>query len=144
MLLVLGLAVGAAGLVSGRPLLGGLAAAVLVLAAFARWTRARRWREPETAITVDDTGVTVSPPPAAAQHVAWSELIEVTIATTTDGPIAGDVSFLLRAADGRGCVVPAPLATELLARVGRLPGFDRVLCWKGAAGDGLAAVKRRP
>lgn len=154
MLLGLCAVIVAAGLLAGRPLAGGLAGAVVALAAANRWVRVRRTAVPEVSVVLDDAGVTVAPPGATARHVAWGQLVEVSIVTTSDGPLADDVFFLLRGADRSGCVVPGPLSTELLVRLGRLPGFDHrkvieamgsttdagFVCWRGAPGDALAAA----
>ncbi|WP_306360559.1 hypothetical protein [Nocardia sp. CC227C] len=59
------------------------------------------------------------------EEVSWTELSEVRIITTADGPFAEDVFFVLISASGKGCVVPHSAAdTGFLARLQALPGFD--------------------
>jgi hypothetical protein len=50
----------------------------------------------------------------------------VVVLTTSDGPFAEDVFFMLAGQNGTGCIVPqgAPESTQLLERLQRLPGFD--------------------
>src|SRR5262249_42904855 len=60
------------------------------------------------------------------EQVAWNDLQGVAIMTTSEGPFAEDVYFVLAGRDGTGCVVPqgAPESTALLHRLQALPGFD--------------------
>jgi hypothetical protein len=77
-------------------------------------------------IRVDETGVRRELPGGKVEQVAWDDLQEVVVLTTSDGPFAEDVFFVLAGRDGTGCVVPqgAPESTQLLERLQRLPGFD--------------------
>jgi hypothetical protein len=96
-------------------------------------------------IHIDDEGVRRELGNGKVEQVAWDDLLEVGVLTTSDGPFAEDVFFVLIGRDG-GCVVPhgAPESTALLARLQRLPGFDnevliramtstedaRFVCWR--------------
>ena len=62
--------------------------------------------------------------------------------------------LVLHGADGSSCLVPSPLATELVPWLVRLPGFDHekfitamgstseaaFVCWTGRAGEALVAA----
>jgi hypothetical protein len=78
------------------------------------------------AIHIDDHGVRRELPGGKVEQVAWDDLLEVAVLTTSDGPFADDVFFVLAGRDGMGCVVPqgAPESRQLLERLQRLPGFD--------------------
>jgi hypothetical protein len=79
-----------------------------------------------SSIRIDDHGVRRELPDGKVEQVAWDDLREVAVLTTSDGPFAEDVFFVLAGQDGTGCVVPqgAPESTQLLERLQRLPGFD--------------------
>jgi len=110
-------------------------------------------------LVVDAQGVRRMRGAEVLESVAWSELVGVSILTTSDGPYAEDFFFALHAADGTGCLVPQELAvtTDLLQRLQRLAGFDNMAvvmasgstseaqfwCWRGAEGQGLAAATGR-
>jgi hypothetical protein len=101
-------------------------------------------------VEVTSEGVTVRRPGTTPGHVAWNQLTEVALVTTSAGPSADDVFLVLRGADAGSCVVPNPLANELVPRLLRLPGFDHekfiaamgstseaaFVCWTGRPGDG--------
>jgi len=54
---------------------------------------------------VDDAGARrIREDGAVVESVTWDELVGVRIVTTSDGPFAEDVLFVLDG-DGRGCVV---------------------------------------
>ena len=88
-------------------------------------------------------------------RVRWTELIAVSIVATADGSWSPDFFWVLHGAAGQQLVVPLDRAatTSLLARLGRLPGFDHeaviratsaststeLICWQGEPGDGSAA-----
>ena len=46
-------------------------------------------------IRVDDRGVRRELPNGKVERVAWDDLVEVSIMTTSDGPVADDVFFVL-------------------------------------------------
>lgn len=100
------------------------------------------------AILIDDRGVRRDLGNGKSEDVAWSNLVEVQIVTTDEGPWLDDVFFLLVGGDGTGCCVPqgAPGSETLLERLQALPNFDnqkvieamgsvesaRFVCWKKA------------
>ena len=155
---VLAVASLAVGGLSGRFVLGWGAAALLAAAAFAS-TRRRAGRSAQPAsVTLDAEGISVLTPADRPRSVSWNQLVEVSVLTTADGPLADDVFLVLRGADGSACIVPHALVTEFVGHLLRLPGFDhqrfieamgstdeaRVVCWKGRPGDALAAVGELP
>jgi hypothetical protein len=77
-------------------------------------------------IQVDDIGVRRELADGHVESVTWDDLIEVSIVTTSDGPFAEDVFFVLEGGNGTGCAVPQSAAESsvLLERLQRLPGFD--------------------
>jgi hypothetical protein len=88
--------------------------------------QARRRDRMDGRLTVDEWGVTR----VAGQRreaVAWKDLVSVRIRTTSDGPAAEDMFFVLDSADGKGCVIPNRLAVSarfLTVLQGRLPGLN--------------------
>lgn len=61
------------------------------------------------------------------EEVAWSEVVEVEVLTTTVGPHREDGVVLVIAGPGeRGCLVPSQLAVEhgVIELLHSLPGFD--------------------
>ena len=115
-----------------------------------RRTGAPSGLDPESrfVVRVTDTDVACERPDGKTERVTWSDLQRVEVLTTSDGPMAPDVFWLLHGTDG-GCAVPqgATGDSELLERLQRLPGFDnatfieamgstserRFLCWQRAA-----------
>ncbi|MCU1645893.1 MAG: hypothetical protein JWN03_6168 [Nocardia sp.] len=76
-------------------------------------------------VEINDTFVRRTLANGRVEEVAWTELAEVRLITTADGPFAEDVFFVLIGATGKGCVVPHSAAdTAFLARLQALPGFD--------------------
>jgi hypothetical protein len=85
------------------------------------------------------------------ESVGWSNLVEVAIATTSDGPYGEDLYWMLVDQYGKGCAVPGGQAGELMKRLQRLPRFDNVAvvkacgctddawftAWKGEPGEAL-------
>jgi hypothetical protein len=80
----------------------------------------------ETGITVDDEGVRRHLADGTEEAVSWTDLAEVAIRTTPEGPWKEDVFFLLMREGGGGCAVPAgdPAADDLMSRLQSLPEFD--------------------
>lgn len=88
-------------------------------------------------------------------QVRWAELIAVSIVVSAEGPWSPDFFWVLHGSTGQQLAVPLDRAamTSLLARLGRLPGFDHqaviratssttsteLICWQGEPGDGSAA-----
>jgi hypothetical protein len=85
------------------------------------------------------------------ESVDWSNLVEVAIATTSDGPYSEDLYWMLIDQNRKGCAVPGGQAAGLLKRLQRLPRFDNVAvviasgctddawftAWKGEPGEAL-------
>lgn len=65
-------------------------------------------------------------PQGELQQIRWSDLHEVGIVTTDEGPFVEDVFFMLLSEDREGCAIPqsAEGMDELLTRLQALPGFD--------------------
>jgi hypothetical protein len=76
-------------------------------------------------VTFDAERVTRTLADGRTETVRWSDLQEVAILTTDEGPYADDVIWLLAGTDG-GCAVPSETdgMNELLPRLQQLPGFD--------------------
>src|SRR5205809_669935 len=103
----------------------------------------------EPTVEIDDRGVRRHLADGTREQVAWDDLMEVWIVTTSDGPFAEDVFFVLVGRGDTGCVVPQGAAESgsLLERLQRLPGFDneavvramssaedaRFVCWRRAS-----------
>ncbi len=83
------------------------------------------FRRQQEAVSVDDGGVVRTMADGRTESVRWSELREVHIVTTDQGPFVDDVFWLLIGDQG-GCAVPSEAAgyNELLHRLQELPGFD--------------------
>jgi hypothetical protein len=103
-------------------------------------------------IEIDDHGVRRRLADGTVEQVAWDDLVEVSVLTTSNRSLGEDVFFRLEAGDGRGCVIPrgAPESGAFLERLQRLPGFDnkaliqamgsiveaRSICWRRGPNDG--------
>ena len=145
-----------------RPLIIAVVAGVAVWALIELWIRWRTSRlpsrtpgrasqspsrlEPESrfVVRVSDTEVVCERPDGKVERVGWGDLEKVEVVTTSDGPFAPDVFWVLHGTVG-GCAVPqgATGDGDLLARLQALPGFDnnavieamsstsdrRFLCW---------------
>jgi hypothetical protein len=109
-------------------------------------------------VVVTSQGVTVSRPGISPGQVGWDQLVEVAVVPTSAGPVEDDVFVVLRGADGGSCLVPNPVAKELVPRLLRLPGFDHekfiaamgstseaaFVCWTGRLGDAVVAAGPSP
>jgi hypothetical protein len=87
---------------------------------------ARRRDRLDGTLTIDARGVTRSAG-EPREGVAWKDLAAVRIRTTSAGPAAEDMFFVLDGIDGKSCVVPNRLAVAsrlLTALQERLPGLD--------------------
>jgi len=101
-------------------------------------------------VRFDTELVVFTTPDGISRHINWSELQQVAIKTTDQGPALPDFFFVLESAQGAILEIPSetPGADELLVRLQQLPGFDNAavikasgsaenavfLCWrKGAA-----------
>jgi hypothetical protein len=78
-------------------------------------------------VEFDDERVVHRRRDGSVETMVWSELVEVGILTTSDGPFGEDVYWMLLAADRKsGCAVPGSAVgmDRLLSRLQELPGFD--------------------
>lgn len=105
--------------------------------------------QPESRFIVrwSDTEVVCERPDGKVERVGWDDLQKIEVVTTSAGPFAPDVFWVLQGSDG-GCVVPQGATGDgrLLERLQTLPGFDngavieamtsmsdrRFLCWQKA------------
>ena len=88
--------------------------------------RAKRRARIDGTLTIDEWGV-VRIAGQRREAVGWNDLMSVRIRTTSDGPAAEDMFFVLDGADGKGCVVANRLAVAtrfLTVLQERLPGLD--------------------
>lgn len=104
---------------------------------------------------VDDAGVRRLQGGQAAVDLPWSELIAVSIIKSAEPGWGDDYFYVLSGVHGTQLVVPLERAatSDLLTRLGRLPGFDHqavveatraageveISCWTGEPGEGEAA-----
>lgn len=103
---------------------------------------------PVEEFAIDADGVRRTLTSGAIEEIRWENLTEVTVRTTSEGPYADDVYWLLQGTLG-GVAVPSNRAPNLLKRLQRLPDFDNLAvvnamgstedawfpCWRGQAGD---------
>jgi hypothetical protein len=139
------------------PVVEGVGVALLVGSAVLH-ARSRRHRGRESRLRLTDEGVSVIGDSGTLSHVSWARLVEVVVLTTSAGPFAEDLFICLTDEAGGHCLVPHALASELLKRLLRLPGFDHqkfilamgstteasFVCWSGRPGDGRAAAETPP
>ena len=87
--------------------------------------RAKLIPESLLVIQMNDLEVSCHRPDGSIESVQWDDLHKVSILTTSDGPWATYVFWLLHGEQG-GCAIPqgATGDTELLERLQQLPGFD--------------------
>jgi len=96
----------------------GIAAFLYVLP----WLTPRRREN----VQVNDTGVVVITD-KGRDEARWADVTRARIITTSDGPWAEDVYFVLDTAEGKGCIIPhaAAVRTKLLEEMqARLAGID--------------------
>ena len=109
-------------------------------------------------VRVTDTDVECTAPDGTVSRISWADLQEVGILTTSGGPFAPDVFWMLLDTAG-GCAIPQGTTGDdlLLDRLWKLPGFDgeafinamscatdnKFICWRrgGAAPAGNPADK---
>lgn len=97
-------------------------------------------------VEVTDEGVTRTLDDGRVEAVRWDRLAAVSIMTTSEGPFAEDVFFVLVESPESGCVVPQSLATdEFVSRLQALPGFDhkQMIEAMGSTDDSEFVVWRR-
>lgn len=112
-----------------------LVVAALVLAGLlpmrGKWNAALRQPLPEARICVssDDSGIVCAHPGRKVMTVAWHEVTGVCIQTTSHGPWAADVFWVIETCEGSPPLVfPSGASGEqavLDDLAARLPGFDR-------------------
>jgi hypothetical protein len=109
---------------------------------FDRWRAGER---PFPSVAFDDESVTVARSYAKRESVQWRDLQEVRIVTTSAGPFAEDVFFVLVGRKS-GCVVPHSKVDPLLPRLQALPGFDNAALIRamGSADEAVFTVWRAP
>jgi hypothetical protein len=92
---------------------------------------------PAQGLEVDDWGVKRFLPGGEIESVAWGKLIGVDINTTSDGPFAEDVFFILIGENDTGCVVPQSIADQLVPRLLKLPNIhhERMIAAMGSTED---------
>ena len=102
-----------------------------LLRRFRGWRQRRDQRlypECQTRVTFDDLEVACSSPDGTLRKVAWSELSEVRVWTTSEGPFLPDVFWVLHAGGPKARIIyPQGAVGEqalLEAMQTRLDGFD--------------------
>lgn len=95
-------------------------------------------------VTFTEVGATRTLANGKVESVAWADLVGVGIMTTSEGPWAEDVWWLLIGADGTGVAVPNGQVGDLVGRVARLPGADlnAVILAMGSTDDASFPVWR--
>lgn len=117
---------------------------------FERRPRGRLYPECLVRVGFDDREITCSYPDGSFRKAAWSDLTEVRIQTTSEGPFAPDVFWWLHAGEPEPRLIYPQGAVgdpELLeAMPRRLPGFDDVAVRRamGCTDDAMFLVWRRP
>jgi hypothetical protein len=105
-------------------------------------------RRARDTVSFDDTGVTRFTADGKVEFIAWSELQEVGVVTTDEGPFVEDVYFMLIGPENTGCVVPqcSEGSQTLVERLLQLPGFDEPLFIKamGSTSNRKFVCWRRP
>jgi hypothetical protein len=88
----------------------------------------RRFEPPaKDRVEFDERGIRRYRSNGPMEEIEWSELDEIGIVTTDEGPWVDDVIWLFSNADqSNGCAVSnySPGFSELLSRIQALPGFD--------------------
>jgi hypothetical protein len=113
---------------------------------FLDWFRRRR---KGARVVVDDIGVTLHQPDGVIDTITWSDLQEVAVLTTDEGPWVEDVFFALTGSGANGLLITqgADGSQALVERLLELPGFNeqlfieamgstangKFLCWSRAA-----------
>jgi len=116
------------------------------------WRRRKtipRGLEPESRfiVRISDAEVACERPDGKTERVSWNDLQRVEILTTSDGPMAPDVFWVLHGTD-TGCAIPQGATGEraLLERLQALPGFDngQVIEAMGSTSDRKFLCWQRP
>ncbi len=119
-------------------------------ALFRSLARGRPSPESQVRVSFDDREIVCSYPDGVVRRAAWSELTEVRIRTTSEGPFLPDVFWGLHAgAEEPRIIVPQGASgdAELLhAMQRRLPGFDNLEVGRamGSTDDRMFVVWRAP
>jgi hypothetical protein len=108
------------------------------------------WLSPRSRenVQVDDSGVIVVTD-KGKDEVRWADVMRARIITTSAGPWAEDVYFVLESNEGKGCIVPhdAAVRTMLLQEMqARLPGVDdcKVIEAMGSTSRNTFVIWERP
>jgi hypothetical protein len=102
----------------------------------------------EMIVEVDEVGVRRQAR-GIREEIKWGEVNEIRIITTSDGPLAEDVFFVLLESDKKGCAIPhdAAVKTNLLEELQkRFPDMDnkKVIEAMGSATNQSFTIWRRP
>jgi hypothetical protein len=105
-----------------------------------------RKREVET-VEIDDARV-VRVDGTIREEIAWKDIDEIRIFTTSEGPFVEDVFFALVGNDGKGCLIPhdAAARVQLLDELhARFAGLDdaAVISAMGSTSDGSFLIWKR-
>ena len=112
----------------------------------------------ETVVEVDRTGVRIFQWAGDDDHIAWEQLVEVGIVTTSAGPMVEDFFVHLIGQDETDLRISGVHTDKLIPWLQRLPGFDnRALieasgstrdaafqCWQGDPGDARIVAEQGP
>jgi hypothetical protein len=129
-------------------LLGGFACAAAVF--FARpWFALRGAEKESDALDISYWGVSRSGDGGVRESVAWTDLSEVSVLTTSGGPFVEDVFIVMRGRGNDGVVIPHTVAVEsgvLLELQSRLNDFDNAafVSAMGSTADDVFVVWRAP
>ena len=89
--------------------------------------RKRKLRNPEDSfnVTVTERSVRVDHPVSRSSEIRWSEILQIKLINTDQGPWAPDI-WLALIGDDRKCVIPhgAKGFDEVVERISRYEGFD--------------------
>jgi hypothetical protein len=97
-----------------RAVTGGSWAVPLVLGALAALIAIEPWlrRRAVETVEIDDAGVT-RVDGATTERILWSDVREIQIITTDEGPYREDVFFALMMAGDKGCLIPNDAAVRI-------------------------------
>lgn len=83
------------------------------------------FRKKRTCVKFDEQTIVCHYSNGRTEAIRWTDLREVSIRTTDDGPFVDDLFWILKSA-AADCIVPSEAVgvQELLIRLQQLPGFD--------------------
>jgi hypothetical protein len=106
--------------------------------------------ESQYEVMQDLDGVTLRYPDGKTERVLWDKLVRVSIRTTSDGPVAPDVFWVVTDGEGEILVPQGAIGDQaLMEKLQELPGFDseavvkamccaddkEFLCWEKKRGQ---------